>query len=371
MSKSRSRNVAMTALKVSSRVLYEKLARPMAREASDVPRSPDAITPEWLTAVLCTGTPGAAVTDVKVETASAGTHERHRLRVSYNEAGRKAGLPASIFTKSLPSIVTRMIAGFNGHARVEGRFYSEVRPLLTIEAPVCYHSTYDRQTFAAIHLLEDLVATKAATFCGHKTNVTRVMAEDMVDLLASSARPILRCSGVEGVSLARRLSALVQHRRRKDADRALYAKGARCCGIDHSLKTDRATERDLAGDHARACGASEPAQRVPAFGRAHRQLVPERLGADGPVRLAMPLARTLVARLRLRGQCRADASRTAGAGNAICWPATSNASPGLPGSALISTKALPGTASNCCMHWQCGRSRCAIRRCCRACSPSP
>ena len=185
MSKSRSRNVAMTALKVSSRVLYEKLARPMAREAGDVPRSPDAITPEWLTAVLCTSTPGAAVTDVKVELASAGTHERHRLRVSYNAAGRQAGLPASIFTKSLPSIVTRMIAGFNGHARVEGRFYSEVRPLLNIEAPVCYHSTYDRQTFAAIHLLEDLVATKSATFCGHKTYVTRGMAEDMVDLLAS------------------------------------------------------------------------------------------------------------------------------------------------------------------------------------------
>ena len=50
---STSYNVAMTALKVSSRVLYEKLARPMAREAGDVPRSPDAITPEWLTAVLC------------------------------------------------------------------------------------------------------------------------------------------------------------------------------------------------------------------------------------------------------------------------------------------------------------------------------
>src|SRR5688572_22306885 len=81
MSKARSRNVAMTALKVSSRVLYEKLTRPMARDAGDVPRSPDAITPEWLTAVLCAGTPGAAVTDVKVETASAGTHERHRLRV--------------------------------------------------------------------------------------------------------------------------------------------------------------------------------------------------------------------------------------------------------------------------------------------------
>jgi hypothetical protein len=78
-----------------------------------------------------------------------------------------------------------MIAGFNGHARIEGRFYSEVRPLLEIEAPICYYSTFDRETFAAIHLLEDLVATKSATFCGHKTYVSCAMAEDMIDLLAA------------------------------------------------------------------------------------------------------------------------------------------------------------------------------------------
>jgi aminoglycoside phosphotransferase (APT) family kinase protein len=181
----RSRNVALTALRVGSRVLFERMARPMAYTLEDVPCSPYAITPAWLTAALCARTPSATVTRVAVEQASAGTHERHRLRVSYNEAGQRAGLPASIFTKSLPSIVTRMIAGFNGHARIEGHFYSDVRPLLEIEAPTCYFSTYDRQTFAAIHLLEDLVATKSATFCGHKTIVSRVMAEDMIDLLAA------------------------------------------------------------------------------------------------------------------------------------------------------------------------------------------
>ena len=47
------------------------------------------------------------------------------------------------------------------------------------------HSAYDRRTFAAIHLLEDLVATKSATFCNHKTYVTRAMADDMIDLLAA------------------------------------------------------------------------------------------------------------------------------------------------------------------------------------------
>ena len=181
----RSTNTALAALKIGGRVAYERLARPKARLFDDVPCTPYAVTAEWLTAVLCNKTPGAIVTQVDVKPASAGTHERHQLKVSYNEEGRRAGLPVSIFTKSLPSIVTRMIGGFNGTARVEGSFFTQIRPELEIEAPLCYHSAYDRQTFAAIHLLEDLVATKSATFCNHKTYVTRAMADDMIDLLAS------------------------------------------------------------------------------------------------------------------------------------------------------------------------------------------
>jgi aminoglycoside phosphotransferase (APT) family kinase protein len=181
----RSTNTALAALKIGGRVAYERLARPKARLFDDVPCTPYAVTAEWLTAVLCNKTPGAIVTQVDVKPASAGTHERHQLKVSYNEEGRRAGFPVSIFTKSLPSIVTRMIGGFNGTARVEGSFFTQIRPELEIEAPLCYHSAYDRRTFAAIHLLEDLVATKSATFCNHKTYVTRAMADDMIDLLAS------------------------------------------------------------------------------------------------------------------------------------------------------------------------------------------
>lgn len=180
-----STDTALAALKIGSRVAYERLARPMARRFDDVPCTPYAVTPEWLTAVLCGKVLGAIVTQVEVKAASAGTHERHQLKVSYNEEGHRAGLPVSIFTKSLPSIVTRMIGGFNGTARVEGSFFTQIRPELEIEAPLCYHSAYDRRTFAAIHLLEDLVATKSATFCNHKTYVTRAMADDMIDLLAS------------------------------------------------------------------------------------------------------------------------------------------------------------------------------------------
>src|SRR4030081_2138195 len=176
---------ALAALKIGGRVAFERLARPKARRLGHVPCLPYAITIEWLTAVLCGKVPGAMVTHVEVKPASAGTHERHQLLVSYNEEGRRAALPFSIFTKSLPSVVTRMIGGCNVSSRVEGNFYTQLRPALQIEAPLCYHSAYDRRTFAAIHLLEDMVAAKGATFCNHKTYVTRAMADDMIDLLAS------------------------------------------------------------------------------------------------------------------------------------------------------------------------------------------
>jgi hypothetical protein len=178
-------NSALVALKIGGRVAFERLVRPKARRPEDVPCSPDAITPEWLTAVLCQKFPEAIVTGVVVKPSSVGTYERHQLIISYNEAGRRAGLPGSIFTKSLPSVVTRMIGGFNGTARVEGRFYMQLRPLLQIEVPVGYHAASDRRTFASILLLQDLVATKSATFCNYRTYVSRAMAQDMIDLLGS------------------------------------------------------------------------------------------------------------------------------------------------------------------------------------------
>ncbi len=180
-----SSTTALAALKIGGRVAFEHLARPKARRREDVPCSPRAITPEWLTAVLCEKHPGAMVTRVDVKSASAGTHARHQLVVTYNDVGLRAGLPTLIFTKSLPSVVTRMIGGFNGTARVEGQFFMQLRPLLQIEAPVGYHAAFDRRTFASMLLLEDLVAAKSATFCNHHTRVSRAMADDMIDLLAA------------------------------------------------------------------------------------------------------------------------------------------------------------------------------------------
>ena len=53
-----------------------------------------------------------------------------------------------------------MIGGYNGTARAEGRFYTELRPRLDIESPLGYHAAFDRRSLAGINVLEDIVATR-------------------------------------------------------------------------------------------------------------------------------------------------------------------------------------------------------------------
>ena len=155
-------SVAMTALRIAGHVLRERIRPHMAKCAGDVPSSVAVLTPEWWTAVMCAAHPDARVLSFDVMGESAGTHQRHRFLLSYNEAGHIARLPMAVFTKTLPNVLTRMIGGYNGTARAEGRFYQEIRPALAIEAPQGYHTAFDRDTLAGINVLEDIVTSRGA-----------------------------------------------------------------------------------------------------------------------------------------------------------------------------------------------------------------
>ena len=170
--------------RIRAQLEHERSLPTKVTEIGQVPSSVDALTPEWWTAVMCAGAPGARVTAHAIVDGSSGTHARHRHALTYNDEGTKAGLPTTVFTKSLPDLVTRMIGGYNGTARAEGRFYVRIRPALDINAPFGYHAAFDRDTFAGITVMEDIASTKNATFCSHRTYVTRAMAEEMIDLLA-------------------------------------------------------------------------------------------------------------------------------------------------------------------------------------------
>ncbi|MEA2170808.1 MAG: hypothetical protein QOF76_4108, partial [Solirubrobacteraceae bacterium] len=160
---------------VAGHVAREKLTRPVARGAEDVPRGPDAFSEEWLSAVL-----GAPVTGFRVVDQSDGSTSRGRIELTGE------GVPDSLWFKSSPSFVTRMVTGLTGAAMNEGRFYTEVRPGLEMLAPKGYHGAADPSSCRSIVLVEDLERTRGASFGGPDDRyVTRPMAESMARELAA------------------------------------------------------------------------------------------------------------------------------------------------------------------------------------------
>jgi len=175
-----------TRARIAAHVVWDTLTRPAARAVEDVPWSAQAITPEWLTAVVGRGHAGAAVVDVEVGGGHEGSSVRREIRVRWNDAGTAAGLPDRLFAKTTPTLLTRISSGMA--AAAEGRFLRELRGELAIEAPRLVHSAHDRESGRSIHLFEDLVATRGATFCGPRTPISRAQAEDIVDTLATLHR---------------------------------------------------------------------------------------------------------------------------------------------------------------------------------------
>lgn len=171
----------------------ERVRPVRSADPGTVPSDPAAPGTAWLTAALCRGVDGAHVVEASSQDASSGTTFRVRLQVRYDEAGLAAGLPERVFVKATPRLLHRITQAITGP--VEARFYTRLRPALTdIEAPVCFHGVVDERRMSAITLLEDLSATKQATFLGPTVQVTREMAEQVVDTLAAvhgtfAARP--------------------------------------------------------------------------------------------------------------------------------------------------------------------------------------
>ena len=158
---------------------------PAASGRTRIPWHLRAITPEWLTSVICAGAPRAKVEGLAFGTGHVGTSGRQQLLLEYNAAGLGAGLPGSVFAKGTPTLITRISMSTVPSMRIETDFYDCVRRLLEIEAPVGYHSVFDLRSGRSIHLLEDLARTKGAHFPDVTTRISRTQAEDVMGVLAA------------------------------------------------------------------------------------------------------------------------------------------------------------------------------------------
>lgn len=167
---------------LSERFAEEQRLHPVPLTAEDLPLGYETITPQWLTLVLCGGHPGAEVTDVKLGPADEGTSSRRRLFLQYNDAGRAAGLPASIFCKSTHTLTARARIGVVGFGEAEVLFHRHLRPLLDIEAPRAWFANANPHTFNSIVMLRDM--TGEVRFCEYTETRTRAQVEDQLGLVA-------------------------------------------------------------------------------------------------------------------------------------------------------------------------------------------
>lgn len=168
--------------RVASLFESEALDSPVTRR-DEVPRSYAAITDAWLTDVLCRDVPGAAVTAHNFDERDDGSSNRRRIMLEYNQAGRDAGLPATVFCKAAETLNNRLVLGLSRAAQIEADFYNLVRNRLEIEAPVSLHASFDPENFASLIMLRDL--RDHAEFCDDRTVVTRELAEQQIHTLAN------------------------------------------------------------------------------------------------------------------------------------------------------------------------------------------
>lgn len=168
--------------RVANLFATEDLDSPVTRK-EEVPHSYDAITDVWLTDVLCGDHAGAAVTGHRFDERDDGSSNRRRIMLDYNQAGKDAGLPATVFCKAAETLNNRLVLGLSRAAQIEADFYNLVRGRLEIEAPEGLYARFDPENFASLIMLHDLRGH--AEFCDDRTVMTRERAEQQIRTLVN------------------------------------------------------------------------------------------------------------------------------------------------------------------------------------------
>ena len=150
--------------------------------ASEVPTSYDSLTTEWLTDVMCRGVSGAKVEGFRFGERDDGSSNRRRIFLTYNDAGTKAGLPATVFCKCAETLQTRTVLGISGAAAGEANFFNKIRGRVAMEAPTAYYAGYDPNNHATILVLRDLAGE--VKYCDSDTPFDWAMASGQMSNLA-------------------------------------------------------------------------------------------------------------------------------------------------------------------------------------------
>jgi hypothetical protein len=175
--------VDITFDQIKQHFVAERSARSPLVSATDLPISYEEITTAWLTDVLGRHHPGAEVVSHRLSEPDEGTSSRRRISLTWNEAGTRAKLPATVFCKGTQRLESRYMLALNGGIEAEVTFYNVVRPNLAIEAPEAYFASCHPQSFNSIIIMRDL--GQEVRFCEHSTPMSLDRAQSQMKLLAT------------------------------------------------------------------------------------------------------------------------------------------------------------------------------------------
>jgi hypothetical protein len=149
---------------VNARALAELAASASPWVPTRGPSKSSDVTAEWLTVNLGVHAPGATALLATSLDGTTGTTDRRRLAVEWNEAGKRAGLPANVFIKSSPLTARNrgMVAAL-GMSVNEVRFYQQVAEELVGVCPKAWYS-YAGIGARFLIVLEDIVADGARPY---------------------------------------------------------------------------------------------------------------------------------------------------------------------------------------------------------------
>lgn len=128
-----------------------------------LPRQPEDLTPEWLTACLQSTHPGVRITDLSFAGGHVSWASKYRVSVRYDDDDLRGDLPdqfcikASLDNPSRPDADDTEPGPFSRLWVAEGHFYRDLAPELELVMPRSWYADTDERRSAVI-VMEDLVA---------------------------------------------------------------------------------------------------------------------------------------------------------------------------------------------------------------------
>jgi hypothetical protein len=149
---------------VNARAVAELAASASPWVPTPGPTKSSDITAEWLTVNVGARAPGAAALAARSLDGTTGTTDRRRLAVEWNEAGKRAGLPANVFVKSSPlSAKNRGMVAALGMSTNEVRFYQQIADERVGVCPKAWYS-YAGIGARFVIVLDDIVVDGAKPY---------------------------------------------------------------------------------------------------------------------------------------------------------------------------------------------------------------